>query len=432
MITAKISPRAEKPRTSNHSADPATEGGAFSPYQIFVIAVLTFLQFTIILDFMIISPLGAVLMPALHLNPAQFGTVVSVYAFSAGLSGLLAGGFADRFDRKNLLLFFYFGFLIGTVLCGLARSYEMLIFARIFTGLFGGVIGSIVLAITADLFSFEVRGRVMGYLQTAFSASQVLGIPLGIYVSNQLGWNAPFFLIVGIGFVVGVVIALRLRPINEHLRLQKNQENIALRLLRTLFHRDYTVAFALTALLSTGGFMLMPFGSAFAVNNLKISLDHLPIIYLVTGIASIVIGPLVGQASDRYGKLRVFLFGCALSALMVTIYTHLHETPMAVFIVVNVILFVSIYSRMIPSQALNSALPDASNRGSFMAVSSSLQQLSGGLASVIAGQLVTVAPDGSLVHFERVGYVIVASVAATAVMMYFVNRKVQGRMAAKC
>lgn len=160
----------------------------FSKYQKTVIAILTFLQFTIILDFMIMSPLGAIMMPALNITPSQFGVVVSVYAFSAGISGILSAGFADRFDRKRLLLFFYTGFLIGTLFCALAPNYHLMILARMVTGLFGGVIGPIVFAMVTDLFPYENRGRVMGFIQTAFASSQVLGIPLGLYVSNKWGW----------------------------------------------------------------------------------------------------------------------------------------------------------------------------------------------------------------------------------------------------
>ncbi|HTJ96139.1 MAG TPA: MFS transporter, partial [Rhodocyclaceae bacterium] len=148
----------------------------FSPYQKLAVGMLAFLQFAVILDFMLMSPLGAVIMPAMQIAPSQFGLVVSAYAFSAGVSGLLTAGFADRFDRKKLLLFFYAGFILGTVWCGMAQSFESLLAARIVTGLFGGVIGSIVLAISTDLFPLHMRGRVMGFIQTAFAASQVLGI----------------------------------------------------------------------------------------------------------------------------------------------------------------------------------------------------------------------------------------------------------------
>src|SRR3982751_635453 len=152
----------------------------FTRYQKFIVAVLAFLQFTIILDFMIISPLGALLLRDLHITTRQFGLVVSAYAFSAGASGLLAAGFADKFDRKRLLLFFYAGFLLGTLLCGVAGSYAFLLGARIVTGVFGGVIGSISMAIVADVFPLEVRGRVMGFMQMGFGARQVLGIPMGL------------------------------------------------------------------------------------------------------------------------------------------------------------------------------------------------------------------------------------------------------------
>ena len=184
----------------------ATVIDPFTPYQKFVVAILAFLQFTIILDFMIISPLGAVLMPALKITPSQFGLVVSVYAFSAGAAGLLAAGFADKYDRKKLLLFFYTGFVIGTLLCGLATSYAFLLVARLVTGLFGGVIGSIVFAITTDLFPMSKRGRVMGFVQTAFAASQILGLPSGLYLSNHWGWNAPFFMIVAVSIMIGLEI----------------------------------------------------------------------------------------------------------------------------------------------------------------------------------------------------------------------------------
>src|SRR6478736_6212473 len=175
----------------------------FTRYQKFVVAVLAFLQFTIILDFMIISPLGAIMLPELHIETKRFGAVVSVYALSAAVSGLLAAGFADRFDRKKLLLFFYSGFTVGTLLCGLAPTYEFLLGARIVTGIFGGVIGSISMAIIADLFPLEVRGRVMGTIQTSFAASQVMGLPLGVFLSNKWGWHAPFIMIFVIGVPVG-------------------------------------------------------------------------------------------------------------------------------------------------------------------------------------------------------------------------------------
>src|SRR5215475_8327301 len=258
---------------------PALERG-FSRYQSRLVALLALVQFTIILDFIIMSPLGAILMPALNVSAAQFGVAVSAYAFSAGISGVLAAGFADRFDRKRLLLFFYTGFTAGTALCALAPNYHLLLLGRIVTGLFGGVIGSVVLAIVTDLFPLHLRGRVMGFVQTAFAASQVLGIPVGLFIANHWGWHFAFGAIVALALVVIAAVLLLMRPVNAHLRL-KQDKNAFAHLIATVGEPRYMLAFGVTTLLATGGYMLMPFGSAYTVHNLGIGIEHLPTIYLV-------------------------------------------------------------------------------------------------------------------------------------------------------
>jgi predicted MFS family arabinose efflux permease len=406
---------------SEPAVSPVIPG--FTSYQKFVVAALAFLQFTIILDFMIMAPLGAIMMPALKISPSHFGFVVSVYAFSAGSAGLLAAGFADRYDRKKLLLFFYTGFVIGTLLCGLAQTYEFLLFARIVTGLFGGVIGSISFAITTDLFSMEKRGRVMGLIQTAFAASQILGLPAGLYLSNKWDWHAPFLMIVALSLVAGALIFTYLRPIDEHLKVQSTHSPIR-HLLSTIRNPRYAFAFSATALLSIGGFMLMPFGSAFTVHNLMIPVEHLPLIYGITGACSIVIGPLVGRASDRFGKFPVFIFGSIMSIVMVIFYTHMGPSSLTLVIVVNAVMFVGIFSRMIPSQALMSGIPEPTSRGAFMSVSSSLQQIAGGFASILAGAIVVQTETGSLLHFDTLGFVMVGTTVFSLVLMFFINRMV--------
>ena len=404
-------------------AAQAAGGTSFSPYQKFVVAVLAFLQFTIVLDFMLLSPLGAMLIPALKITPSQFGLVVSAYAFSAGVSGIVAAGFSDRFDRKKLLLFFYCGFLAGTLLCGLASSYEGLLLARVITGMFAGVVGSASMAIVTDLFALAMRGRVMGLMQTAFGASSVLGIPLGLMLSNRWGWNMPFFMVVGVSAVVGLAIWIYLRPVDGHLRQQPDRSPLH-HLIHTVSTRSYLLGFAATGLLSVGGFMLMPFMSVFMVHNLGLPVGDLPELYMSTGVCSIVAGPLIGRASDYFGKFKTFAFGCAMTMLMVVIYTHLHAIALSTLVVVMVLLQIGIFSRMISASALMSALPRPADRGSYMSISSSLQQMSGGVAAVIAGLIVVQAPEGTLLHFDILGYVLIGTTLLTLTLMYFIDRRI--------
>ena len=214
----------------------------FTKYQKFIIAIIALLQFTVILDFMILSPLGDILMKSLEITPKQFSWVLSSYAFSAAASGILAAGFADKFDRKKMLLFFYVGFVIGTLFCGLANTYETLLAARILTGLFGGVISSIGMAIITDIFSMHQRGRVMGFVQMAFAGSQILGIPAALFLANKWNWHIAFFMIVGLAIIIGIVILIKMKPVDEHLKLQ-SKHNAFHHLWSTLSNKSYQIGF---------------------------------------------------------------------------------------------------------------------------------------------------------------------------------------------
>jgi predicted MFS family arabinose efflux permease len=401
---------------------------AFSPYQKFVVALLAVLQFAVILDFMLMSPLGVFIMPALSISTQQFGLAVSAYAFSAGVSGFIAAGFADRFDRKKILMFFYAGFLLGTLGCGLAPNYELLLAARVVTGIFGGVIGSVVLAIATDLFEISLRGRVMGLIQTAFAASQVLGLPMALFFAKHWDWHVPFLVLAVLGLAGLVVIGARLKPVDGH--LGKPQEHSPfMHLWHTVTEPRHLLAFLTVTLLATGGFMLMPFSSAFLVHNIGIDALHLPTIYFFTGICTIVFGPMIGKMADKLGKFRVFLFGSLLSMAMVVVYTHLGPTPLAVVVLINVIMFVGIFSRMIPFQALSSQVPEATKRGAYNAISSSIQQVSGGLASLLAGHIVSQGADGRIEHFADVGYVVVGTTLVTIGLVWRIQHQLQQRTA---
>ena len=405
----------------NQSSSP------FTSYQKIALAILAFTQFTVILDFMVISPLGDFLMKSLSLKPSQFGVAVSVYAFSAGASGLLTAGFADKFDRKKLLLFFYIGFIAGTVLCGLSHSYLMLMIARLITGLFGGVIGSISLAILTDLFSIDQRGRAMGFIQMGFSASQVLGIPIGIYLANLWGWQSAFLMVAGIAMVIAILIILKLKPVTKHLSMQQ-QYSAFKHLYQTIAKRNYRIGFTATAFLSVGGFMMMPFGSAFAINNLGVSPQQLTILFMSSGIASLIIMPLVGKLSDKMDKYKIYVIASLWMMIVVVAYTHLSVEPLWFIIMFNVLMMAGIFSRMIPATALTTAIPDMQDRGAFMSINASLQQIAGGIAAAVAGMIVTQKDKHSpLQHYDILGYVMVGISIVAIILLYRVNEMIKNK-----
>ena len=396
----------------------------FTGYQKLVILILALTQFTVILDFMIMSPLGDMLMKSMSLKPAAFGIAVSAYAFSAGISGLLTAGFADKFDRKKLLLFFYLGFIAGTVLCGLAHTYPLLLAARIITGLFGGVIGSISMAIITDLFALQQRGRVLGFIQMGFGASQVLGVPIGLFLANNWGWEIPFFLTALLAGIIAVVIMIRLQPVTAHLLVQ-HDKSIFIHLWHTVAKRDYRIGFAATALLSIGGFMMMPFGSVFAINNLHVTNQQLPVMFMIAGVSSLLIKPVIGRLSDKISKFKLFAAASVWMMIMCVLYTNLSVTPFWLVIVFNILMMMGVMSRMVPSSALTSAVPDMEDRGAFMSINASLQQIAGGIAAAVAGMIVVQQSKYSpLEHYNTVGYVIVVISMASILLMSRVNNMI--------
>lgn len=403
---------------------------SFTSYHKIVIALLAIVQFTIILDFMVMAPLGDMLMKSMQLKATQFASAVSVYAFSAGVSGILAAGFADKYDRKKLLLLFYAGFILGTVVCGTATSFHVLLAGRIVTGLFAGVLGSVAMAIIADLFDYSQRGRVMGFVQMSFAVSQVAGIPIGLYLANRFNWHAPFLMIVALGIITVIFIFISLQPVTVHME-KKEKINPLTHLQKTITNKKYWLPFIATAFLSLGGFIMMPFSTPFLINNIGVTQKDLPMIYVIIGACSMIILPLIGKLSDKAGKLPTFLLGTMISAVMVVIYVNLPRVPVWEVIVVNAIMFAGIMSRMVPSTALMTAIPKMEDRGSFMSINSSLQQIAGGVASALAGLVIVQRPDDSLLHFDTLGYVCVFIMLVCAFFIYIINKQVMKKMEVK-
>ncbi|MFB6457230.1 MFS transporter [Chitinophaga sp. Hz27] len=401
----------------------------FSGEQKLIVLMLALTQFTVVLDFMVLSPLGDILMKSMKITPDHFGIVVAAYAFSAGASGLLTAGFADKYDRKKLLIFFYGGFMLGTLCCGLSTNYTMLVASRTITGLFGGVIGSISMAIVTDLFPLEQRGRVIGFAQMGFGASQVLGIPVSLYIANRWGWESPFFMVVILAGLIMNLIIFRLPPVTAHLKMQ-HDKSIVQHLLHTIKKKDYRVAFTATALLSIGGFMMMPFGSTYAINNLHVTQEQLPILFTASGCASLIIMPLIGKLSDKVDKFGLYTVAACWLMVMVVIYTNITPQPLWILVVINVLMLAGILARMVPATTMVTAIPVMEDRGAFMSINASLQQIAGGVAAVLTGMIVTRKDSFSpLQHYDIVGWVVVAFSLISIVLLGRVSKMVKTKRA---
>lgn len=395
---------------------------SFSSYQIFIINGLACLLFTIVLDYMLLPALSATLLDELALSTEEFGLIASVYAISAGISALLASGFADKFDRKSFLLFFYSGFLAGLMLSALAPSFEWLLAARIVTGAFGGVVASICYAIITDLFRLDQRGRVMGFLQMASAAALILGLPLALYLAASFSWQVSYWIALSLGGLTIILISIRMKPLEGQASTASTTP--WQHLYQSVIQWKYWTVFSNNILVVGGDVIFMTFNAAYMVNNLNLTEDQLPLVYGAMGLTTLICGPLFGKLADRFGKLRVFIAGTVVALIAVMAYAHLSASSILVVVLLHVIMFVGVNARMVSSSSLSTAIPTPSDRGAFMAIDSSLQQLAGGLAAVTAGLIISQSIDGEILNYPMIGWVVVVLMLSSIFMMQTINNLV--------
>ena len=399
-----------------NATDPSQS--RFSSSEWTLLALMAAIQFSHIVDFMIMMPLGPQLMRLFNLGPKEFGWLVSSYTLSAGLSGFAASFFIDRFDRKTSLLFFYFGFSAGTLACALAPTFELLFLARSLTGLFGGVLGSLVLSIVSDAIPYQRRGSAMGIVMGSFSIASVVGVPFSLYLANLFSWHAPFIFLGIVSFFVMALIAKSMKPMHGHLRSRDSHHPPLAALTHIAKTPNQLIALAFLFCLVMGQFSVIPFLSASYVANAGMTESQLPLIYLFGGLCTIVASPTVGRLSDRYGKHRVFLISVLISMIPIYGITNLNSQPLWLILALSSSFFVMMSGRMVPAMALVSATATPAYRGSFMSISSSVQQISAALASFISGLIVLRTAEGHLLRYEYVGYLaIVFSVFAFALAL---------------
>lgn len=385
----------------------------------FLLFTLAAINFTNIMDFMIMMPLGPQLMRLFQITPQQFGLLVSSYTFSAGTSGLLATFFIDRFDRKNALQFFFVGFVLGTFACGLAQGYEQLVAARIFTGMFGGILGASVMSIIADLIPMERRGTAMGVLTSGFSVASVFGVPFGLFIANLSDWHAPFLFLGLVGCIIFYFIWKFVPNVNEHILSKEARPEPWNIITNIVTDKEQVKALLLMMALMLGHFCIVPFISPYMVANVGFTDGDLTYIYLIGGAFTIFTSPLIGKWSDKYGKLKMFTLFVVLCWIPAIGITHMPKIPLVAALFVTSLFFIFSGGRFIPAQAMVSGAVKPATRGSFMSFSSAMQQMMAGVASYVAGLIVTKAPDGTLNGYNYVGYI---SVALTMLCIFLARR----------
>ena len=369
-----------------------------------LLSVLTLMQFSVTLDFIIIAPLGPQLMPVFHINTEQFGYTVAAYAFGAGLSSFSAAFFLDRFDRKRALLFLFGGFTLGTLGCALVSSYHAMLLARFLTGIFGGVVGGVVLSIVGDVIPEVRRATAVGTIMSAFGLASALGVPIGLWTAER-GWHWPFVIL---GSLCAVIIpfAIWLLPRSDsHLRKLAATESAWDRTVDVLVNARHLRAFILMAALTTAGFMVVPFISTFMVRNVGMGISQIKYNFLCGGAVTIVSMNVIGRLADMYGRMRLFTIMAILASAAVVWLTHLGPTPVLFAVAVTAVYMVTMSGRFVPAIAMITGSAEPKNRGGFMSLNSCVQSVFSGVGSSLGGYLIIDQANQPLRNYGLIGWI---------------------------
>lgn len=396
------------------SFDPRRQGKpgtATTGREAAILFALAALQFVGIVDFMIVMPLGPQLLDDLAIDARRFSWVVSAYTLTAGLTGFLAAPWLDRVPRRPVYLFLSIGMLVGTVACGLATSFPLLLAARAVTGGFGGVHGGLALAIVADVFPPERRGRATGTLMLAFAVASVVGVPLGLTLGTRMGWQAPFFALAALGLPLVGLAAWALPPLASH--VDGARRHPFARLLDTLTVPAHVRGFALIAMLMVGAFSVIPFISTSLVANVGVTQTQLPAVFITGGLLTLLTTPLTGRLVDRFGALSVFRGVVPMSAGMMLVMTHLPAVGILGAAPVTAVLMATNAGRMVTAMALITNSIEPRFRGGFMSVNSSVQHVASGLGTTCSGLILDGGAGEPLRHFGLVGILAAATTLAS-------------------
>jgi predicted MFS family arabinose efflux permease len=368
--------------------------------------LLALTQFTIIMDFMMMMPLAPLVMSAFDIGPAAFAAAVSAYAWCAGLSGVFAATYVDRFDRRRLMLTVYALFALSNLACALAPSFAVLLAARAFAGLTGGIMGSIIMSVLGDVIPANRRGAATGIVMTAISMAAAVGVPAGIVLGAQFGWASPFYLLVVFTVLIWMSASRIVPSLRSHLAATPTPlSRVFPQLLELISNPAHLRAFLATALVMSSSMLVIPFIAPVLVANYGIAPRDISWIYLAGGLTTLFTARAVGRMADRYGKHLVFRCVAGFSMLPLLFMTHLPEgIPLWGLIAFFPFFMASMSGRHIPLQALMTTVPDPARRGAFLSVNSAVQYLGTGVGAWAGGMLLSTGPDGQIVGYEINGW----------------------------
>jgi DHA1 family inner membrane transport protein len=388
-----------------------------------ILLLLVLIHFCLIVDFMILMPLGPMFMRVFNVGASAFGLLVAAFTLFAGLSGLGGAFFIDRYDRKVFLVRVLVGFMISNLVCGFATNFEYLVVARAVTGFFAGVCGSLLITIVSDTIQIERRGTALGILMSAFALASILGVPLALFLSNKVGWQSPFFMLALFSVAMIVGVKRWMPEMTEHLIVKNEAHQRPQMFLRVVLqNKEYWGGIAFMAVLILGHFTINPFLFTSIVNNGGLPESQLPMVYLAAGVASLLSAIGFGKLTDKLGRTRTFRWALLASLLPIYLVTNVFSNSVVLVVLLVSLFFVLMGGRLTPAMTLITSVARPEDRGRYLSCIVSVQHLATAGASLLAGAILVKGEDGKLLNLPSVGLTAMAFSAVAFILSVRIYR----------
>jgi predicted MFS family arabinose efflux permease len=395
----------------------ADKAGVLAPQrERWLVLALAGIQFSHILDFMILMPLGPILVAALAIDTQQFALLVAIYTIAAAVSGLVATTFIDSFERKGLLLTLFALFVVATLLCGLAPDYGTLLLTRGLAGLFGGVLSAMLQTIIGDVVPFERRGQASGAVMSATSVATVLGVPGSLLLATTWGWQWSFIAIAMVAVLFWGLAARHIPRLPRHPEAQQTAGQPLAGMRAVLRDRNHRVALLFMTLGAFSTFTVVPYLTLYLTGNVGLSPAQMPLVYVLGGMAGFATARAIGRLADRWGKVQAYRLIAVLSIVPIFVQTHMPPLPLGWVLLGSTLFFTFGTGRAIPAMAITISAVQPPLRGTFMSLNAAIQQLACGLAAYVGGVLITQTPQGGLQGYGTAGWLAIALTGLTLLL----------------
>ncbi|MCB0420630.1 MAG: MFS transporter [Bdellovibrionales bacterium] len=376
-----------------------------------IILALFLVNFCMIMDFMIIMPLGPIIMRVLEISPKQFSSLVTAYTLGAAVAGFLTFFLFRNNQRKHQLLKFLLGFVIVSFLSFLCTSYHLFLISRLITGLFVGFIGVVQLSIISEFIDLKKRSTALGVVMAAFAVASIIGVPIGVTIGNKVSWSAPFLFVFAVSATVWVSVFKLLPELTGATSESKDGRFQVL----SEFAASKS-GWALIGTLIFSNFLIVPFLFPSIILNGKVSESQLPMIYLVGGVSAIFSSVIFGRLADRYGNKKIFSIGVVSSVVAMYFATNIYPLPLGVIILIVAFYFAATSGRIVPAMTLVTSAVRLPIRGQYMSFVTCLQHLAAGLASVVAGAIAVKLENEEILNLPKLGYL---AMSISLISLYF-------------